>query len=67
MKLIFKQIFDMLVDIHSGIFLWMLMWGGAVIAWADHGETFLSILLFLSGIAWVYKNRPINKKGVVLK
>lgn len=55
-KIITKTIFEISIDMLSGIGLWFLIWGGAIIAWANEGELFLAVLLFLSGLAWAYKD-----------
>ena len=49
------MIFESLIDIFAGLFLWFLIWAGAVIAFLEAGEVVLGVLLFLSGLAWVYR------------
>ncbi|KKN66994.1 hypothetical protein LCGC14_0465480 [marine sediment metagenome] len=57
-----KIIFEALIDVLSGVILWMLILIGAVIALIDHGEPALGFILFLCGIAWVYKEiKKVNK------
>lgn len=63
-KITINQIFEMLIDLFANVFLWILIWAGAVISFANHDETFLGSLLFLSGVAWVYKDYLNKKKGV---
>lgn len=54
-KIIAKTIFEQLVNLFAGLFLYLLIWAGAVMALVNSGEMVLAILLTLSGFAWVYK------------
>ncbi len=66
-KSLTKDVFDMLIDMFSTIFLWLLIWTGAVIALIDHGDFVLAIFLVLSGFAWLYKDAKNYKKEVKKK
>ncbi len=50
-----ETIGEILVNLFADLILWILIWGGAVTAWVSNDETFLGILLFLSGVAWVFR------------
>lgn len=66
-KTLVRRSFEIATDLFAGPFLWLLIWGGAIIAFANHGELLLSILLTLSGFAWAYKEHKrisgANQKG----
>ncbi len=63
-KIIAETIFEQLVDLFAGFFLWLLIWTGAIMGLVESGNDFLAWLLLLSGIAVVYKEgRFIKRKG----
>ncbi len=57
-------IFEKVVDLFSPFLLYLLIWTGAFMGLVESKNTFLAILLFLSGIAWAYKEWCDTKQNL---
>lgn len=60
-KIIARTVFEQLVDLFSGFFLYLLIWTGAIMGLAAAEADLLGWLLFLSGIAYMYKQYKLAK------
>ena len=55
-KTISKTFFEIFINMLAGVFLPLGIWVGAILALLDHEEFFLAVILFLSGLAYVYRD-----------
>ncbi len=52
---IMKDVSRLLIGLFANVFLWFLIWGGAVMAWVNADEPFLGLLLVFAGLAKLYQ------------
>ena len=59
---ILKDVYRLLIGLFANVFLWFLIWVGAVIALDNAGEPFLALFLIIAGIAKIYQEYKKIKK-----
>ena len=63
-KSIVTLLFESLISLFANVFLWFLIWGGAVIALNSADEPFLALLLIIAGIAKIYQEFKRTKNDL---